>query len=141
MNKIEKSILCTISENIRRARQKLKYTQNTVAALMEVDPVTISNYECGNCFPSFQNLIKLIEVLEVQPNDILCEKRELTPEEALMFSVEIPEPPAPILKKRVRFKAGEAHDVTKEMNYLILENRRIKEFSILYSLFFFYYVL
>ena len=129
MNRIEKSILCTVSENIRKARMKMKYTQNTVAALMEVDPVTISNYECGNCFPTFQNLVKLIEVLEVEPNDILCEKRDLTPEEAMMFNVEIPEPPAAPRKKRVRFKPGEAPDILKEMDAIIQENKRIKEES------------
>ncbi|MDO4506454.1 MAG: helix-turn-helix transcriptional regulator [Spirochaetales bacterium] len=129
MNRIEKSILCTVSENIRKARLKMKYTQNTVAALMEVEPGTISNYECGNCFPTFQNLIKLIEVLEVQPNDILCEKRELTPEEAMMFSVEVPKSPSIPVKKRVRFKTGEAPDIAKEMDSLIQENKKLKEES------------
>ena len=125
--RIRKDILCTIAENVRNARLKMKYSRNTLAALMEVDPNTISNYESGVTFPSFPNLVKLIDALEVSPNDILCEKRELTLEEAKSFDVEIPKPPAEKLRKRVRFRQGEVPDVANEMKDLILENQRIKE--------------
>lgn len=130
LNRIRKSILCTFSDNVRKERLKKGYTQSVLAALAEVDTETIRNYELGKNFPTFPNLVKLLYALEIEPNELLCEKRELTPEERLSFNLK-PEKklviPSEKKRKRIRFKKGEEPDVKETMKDVILQNKILVE--------------
>ena len=52
-------------ERLKQLRQKKGLTQKDIADLVHVNRVTYTNWEKGNREPSFENLIKLADSLEV----------------------------------------------------------------------------
>ena len=52
-------------ERLKQLRQKKGLTQKDIADLVHVNRVTYTNWEKGKREPSFENLIKLADLLEV----------------------------------------------------------------------------
>lgn len=68
-----------IGKKIQEIRKKKKITQDYLAELIGVETPSISNIETGKYFPSAENLDKILEVLEIKPNELfLCEYNENT---------------------------------------------------------------
>lgn len=58
-------------DHLRDLRQAMGYTQQDMADMLNISRSTYTYYETGKSQPSFQNLKKLCEVLEVDYNKIL----------------------------------------------------------------------
>lgn len=68
------------SERLKQARLKKQLTQEQLASLIGVAKSTLNGYEKGNREPDFFKIKKLIEVLEVDANYLLCiETSEIQP--------------------------------------------------------------
>ena len=67
----------SFSDKIKAAREKKDFSQQQLGDFLGVTDGTISNYEKGVAFPRFETIIKLCELLEVEPNflfwDDLCD--------------------------------------------------------------------
>lgn len=61
----------TIGMHVREARKRRRLTQQELAALVGVNPETISNIERGRYAPSIRALEALCEHLGVAPGDLL----------------------------------------------------------------------
>ena len=61
------TIMTDFAENLRKFRKIKKYSQ----AELHYGSTTIANYESGRNEPSFCDLIRLAEVLDVTPNELL----------------------------------------------------------------------
>lgn len=59
------------SENIKWLRRQKGLTQDDVAKSLEVGRTTVTNYEKGNSKPSFDDLVKLSELFNVNLNDLV----------------------------------------------------------------------
>lgn len=55
----------TIGDNIRAERVRLRLTQRQLAALLDVRPETIANWECGRSSPSADHIAALTKALRV----------------------------------------------------------------------------
>lgn len=71
MNRFDKELIC-IGEKVRKLRKQKKFSQEELAAQVEVSVMTISRIESGSTLMNIQTLIRLSEVLETSPEDILC---------------------------------------------------------------------
>lgn len=60
-----------IGQIIRNTREDLNLTQEELSARIELDQSNLSNIENGKNFPSFITFCKLIEELNVEPNNLL----------------------------------------------------------------------
>lgn len=60
-----------IGENLRRARKARGLSQEKLAAEVDLDMRQLGRIERGESFPSVGTLIKLAEVLGVEPADVL----------------------------------------------------------------------
>lgn len=60
----------SIAENIKAARRAKGYTQNDLANLMHVKPVTVSAWEVGRNEPSISTLKDLSKLLSVPFNEL-----------------------------------------------------------------------
>lgn len=58
----------SFSDKIKAAREKKDFSQQQLGDFLGVTDGTISNYEKGVAFPRFETIIKLCELLEVEPN-------------------------------------------------------------------------
>lgn len=65
----------SIGENIRRAREARGLTQQNVADEMETSFQSVSNWERDVDRPEFDKLLKLLEILNVEPRVILTKNR------------------------------------------------------------------
>lgn len=59
------------AKNLRRFRKGKRYTQAQLGEMLHFGYTAIANYESGRNEPSFDALLKLAEMLEVTPNDLL----------------------------------------------------------------------
>ena len=58
-------------DHLRDLRKAMGYTQQDMADMLNISRSTYTYYETGKSQPSFQNLKKLCEILEVDYNKIL----------------------------------------------------------------------
>ncbi|MBQ8460069.1 helix-turn-helix transcriptional regulator [bacterium] len=67
-----KDKICEIlGENIKKYRKLRGYTQEKLAEAIELETRTLSLIETGNSFVSSKTIIKLSEVLQVSPSELL----------------------------------------------------------------------
>ena len=57
--------------NIKQNRVELNLTQKQVAIKMDISYQAYQAYECGRSLPTLENLIKLCEIFDVTPNELL----------------------------------------------------------------------
>ena len=73
------SIKKLIGKRIQEIRRSKKMTQEKVAELINIETVSLSNIENGRYFPSAENLDKLLNVLNITPNELFqCESNKPT---------------------------------------------------------------
>ena len=65
------TIMTDFAENLRKFRKIKKYSQAELGRKLHYGSKTIANYESGRNEPSFRDLIRLAEVLDVTPNELL----------------------------------------------------------------------
>lgn len=56
---------------IKNAREAKALTQEELSAKIAINQGNLSNIENGKSFPSFQTLCSIIEVLNIEPNELL----------------------------------------------------------------------
>lgn len=59
-----------LGNNIRKYRELRGFTQEQFIEKLGIGPSAISNIECGKHFPSTENLNKIINVLDIEPNEL-----------------------------------------------------------------------
>lgn len=60
-----------IGLKIQKLRKQRNLTQETFSEMIGVEPSSLSKVENGAFFPSLSNFIKMCEVFEIEPNDLL----------------------------------------------------------------------
>lgn len=68
MNLEEKKSLFGLK--IKNYRKQKGYTQEQLAEVLAIDISGLSKIENGKCFPSLETICKIMETLEIQPNDM-----------------------------------------------------------------------
>ena len=66
-----------LSESVKRARIKMKLTQEQVGALADTNTRTISSIENGKSNTRMNILYPLIRALRIDPNEIIAVSRKL----------------------------------------------------------------
>ena len=56
---------------LRNLREKLGYSQDRFSSLINLDATNLSRIETGKSFPSFITFCNIIEVLKIEPNNLL----------------------------------------------------------------------
>lgn len=57
---------------IKNKRETLNLTQEELSARVNIDQSNLSNIENGKSYPSFPKLCSFIEVLDIEPNELLA---------------------------------------------------------------------
>lgn len=70
-NNIQKKVQRLLGYNIHMLRMMRGYSQKSIADKLEKSPNAVSNWELGNTSPSVDDLLKLCDMFEVTPNQIL----------------------------------------------------------------------
>ena len=60
-----------LGDRLKEFRRQTGLTQEALADLVGVHPLTISHFECGRVEPSLDTLRRLAAALGVQPGDLL----------------------------------------------------------------------
>lgn len=60
-----------IGERIRKARLEKGLSQEELGKIIDVSKVSICGYEKGTRTPTLENLMQLLEVLDMTPDDVL----------------------------------------------------------------------
>lgn len=58
----------SFSERFKKAREQKSFSQQELANLLSVTDGTISNYEKGVAFPRWDKIVKLCDILNIDPN-------------------------------------------------------------------------
>ena len=66
--------LKVIGQKIKEARKMQGLTQEKLAELVGIHEKQLSKIETGKSFPTRKNLTKLFDILDIDFNDISCEK-------------------------------------------------------------------
>lgn len=61
-----------IGARLREARIRQKLTQEQLAAMVDVGSTHISHIETGMTIPSTKLLVQLMNILQCEPNEVLC---------------------------------------------------------------------
>lgn len=61
------------AEKFKKYRTEKGYSQQIVADLLALDRSTIAHYEKGDSTPNLENLIRICNIFEITPNDLLCD--------------------------------------------------------------------
>jgi transcriptional regulator with XRE-family HTH domain len=69
-------ILTVFGNNLKRHRKAKKLSLRQFAALADIDHAMIDRYERGITNPSLTTIAKLAEALEVEPADLLLDKKK-----------------------------------------------------------------
>ena len=73
------SIKKLLGKRLQEIRKSKKMTQEQVAELVNIETGSLSNIENGKYFPTAENLDKLLEVLNTNPNELFhCEYNKNT---------------------------------------------------------------
>ena len=59
-----------LGKRLKELRKRKGYTQEKLAELVDLEPASICNIENGYNYPSFQNLEKIISILDVSFADV-----------------------------------------------------------------------
>lgn len=75
---------------LRNLREKLGYSQDRFSSLINLDATNLSRIETGKSFPSFITFCNIIEVLKIEPNNLLNfisfnENLNVTPDELFEY--------------------------------------------------------
>lgn len=62
-----------IGARLQKARDRKGLTQDQLSERTGIGRVHISHIECGRSCPSIDNLIKLMDCLEIEPNEVFCD--------------------------------------------------------------------
>ena len=65
-----------LAENLKRIRKERGMTQEQVAKMIPVDRTTYTKYESDVAEPHLANLLRLCDVLQTTPNDLLGREPE-----------------------------------------------------------------
>lgn len=76
MSNEEKNLDKKIGKNIKRIRNDRKITQKELAESLGIIEQTVSKIERGVFSPSFATLLKICEILDTTPNELLLEDSE-----------------------------------------------------------------
>lgn len=66
----------TVAESIRRTRQQLNYSQEYLAAKLNVSQNTYSKIELGNVKLTLDRFFKICHLLEIDPVDVINTDKE-----------------------------------------------------------------
>ena len=69
-------ILTVFGNNLKRHRKARNLSLRQLAALADIDHAMIDRYERGITNPSLTTIAKLAEALEVEPAELLLEKKK-----------------------------------------------------------------
>lgn len=58
-------------QRIRTLRKFRNYTQEKLSEYIDIDVRQVARIEAGESLPSLETLLKIVEVLQVTPNDLL----------------------------------------------------------------------
>lgn len=61
----------TFGQKIKNLRKLQKYTQERLSEMIDIDVRQVARIEAGESLPSIETLIRMCEVLNVTPNDLL----------------------------------------------------------------------
>ena len=67
----EKVLPKYLGEKIKTLRKSAKYTQEVFSEKIGIEPQNLSRIERGLNFPSLATFLKIAEVLNIKPNDLL----------------------------------------------------------------------
>lgn len=67
----EKFLPKYLGEKIKTLRKNARLTQETFSEMIEIEPQNLSRIERGLNFPSLATFIRISEVLDIKPNDLL----------------------------------------------------------------------
>lgn len=70
-NNIQKKVQRLLGYNIHMLRMMKGYSQKSIADKLEKSPNAVSNWELGNTSPSVDDLLKLCDMFDVTPNQVL----------------------------------------------------------------------
>ena len=59
-----------LGKRIQEIRKRKKLTQENVAELINIETGSLSNIENGKYYPTAENLEKILNVLEISPNEL-----------------------------------------------------------------------
>lgn len=76
MSNEDKNLDKKIGKNIKRIRNDRKITQKELAEALGIIEQTVSKIERGIFSPSFSTLLKICEILDTTPNELLLEDSE-----------------------------------------------------------------
>ncbi|WP_447907832.1 helix-turn-helix domain-containing protein [Serratia fonticola] len=88
----------TPGERIRARRKELKFTQRSLAKIVKVSHVTVSQWESNDTEPGGKNLFALSESLQCSPTWILYGDEDKTPGEAQPIPKELDEREKELIK-------------------------------------------
>ena len=84
----------SLGDKLRQRRQEMGLTRPQLAAKICVTPSAIANYENGISSPKWDVLLKIFDILQVEPNFLyqdsfsldVSESRSLTPQQSALLS-------------------------------------------------------
>lgn len=113
-------------ENLKYYRNLARYTQKELAQLIDVGLSTYSKYEKNEYQPKFDTLLKICDVLEVSPNELLGYKKKPITLDSLGFEIVSENNDGTTTLRRKIYKYDEKFSFIAESAIFTLENKYIE---------------
>ena len=76
----------TFGELLRKYRKQNHYTQEQLAELVDLTPGFLGQIERGECYPSIDNLTKIIQTLNIDANSLFYPPRKHESDRELLYN-------------------------------------------------------
>lgn len=114
-----------IGERIRRARVAHGLNQQKLGELLDVSKVSICGYEKGNRTPTMENFLKLVDILDCDPNYLLGRDVEVDVEDTDK-KIKLSKEDVEIIKELQRHPDLYTRMITDPVRSVELISRRVK---------------
>lgn len=116
----------SFGENLKYYRNLARYTQKELAQLVDVGLSTYNKYEKNEYQPKFDTLLRICDVLEVSPNELLGYKKQPITLTSLGFEIVSENNDDTTTLRRQIYKYDEKFSIIAESVIFTLENKYIE---------------
>lgn len=116
----------SFGENLKYYRNLARYTQKELAQLVDVGLSTYNKYEKNEYQPKFDTLLKICDILEVSPNELLGYKKQPITLNSLGFEIVSENSDGTTTLRSKIYKYNEKFSVIADSAIFTLENKYIE---------------
>ena len=114
-----------IGDRIKKARISMGFSQESFGKLLGVSKVSVCGYELGTRTPSLDTLIKIMDILDLDPNYLLGREVSVVSDSEDMYSINMAKEDIELIKELKKYPVLYNKIITTPKRTIELISRKI----------------